>query len=82
MDDHGVGQASVGLVVGWGDPAVTGAASAGGFVLPTGTIAFLLTDVEASTRNWEAEPDAMAIAMGRHDAILDVAVSAHVSTLR
>ena len=77
MDHHVVGQASVGLVVGWGDPAVTGTASAGGFVLPTGTVAFLLTDVEASTQRWEAEPDAMAAAMERHDAILDVAVSAH-----
>ena len=61
----------LGLVVGWGDPAVTGTASAGGFVLPTGTVAFLLTDVEASTQRWEAEPDAMAAAMERHDAILD-----------
>ena len=77
MDHHDVGQAGVGLVVGWGDPAVTGAASAGGFVLPTGMVAFLLTDVAASTQRWEAEPDAMAAAMERHDAILDLAVSAH-----
>ena len=77
MDHHGVGQSAAGLVVGWGDPAVTGTASAGGFVLPTGTVAFLLTDVEASTQKWEAEPDAMADAMERHEAILDAAVSAH-----
>jgi len=77
MDDHVVGQASVGLTVGWGDPAVTGTASAGGFVLPTGTVAFLLTDVAASTQRWEAEPDAMAAAMERHDAVLHAAVSAH-----
>src|SRR4029077_1613841 len=77
MEDHVVGQASGGLTVGWGDPAVTGTASAGGFVLPTGTVAFLLTDVEGSTQRWEAEPDAMAAAMERHDAVLDAAVSAH-----
>jgi predicted ATPase/class 3 adenylate cyclase len=37
---------------------------------PTGTVTFLLTDVEGSTRTWEAHPGAMAEAMGRHDAIL------------
>ena len=46
-------------------------------MLPTGTVAFLLTDVEGSTKAWEAEPDAMAAAMERHNAILDAAVSAH-----
>lgn len=48
-----------------------------GFALPTGTVAFLLTEVENSTLRWEAEPDAMAAAMDRHNAILDAAVSGH-----
>ena len=33
------------------------------FALPAGTVTFLLSGVEASTRLWEAEPDAMAKAM-------------------
>ena len=44
------------------------------FALPTGTVAFLLTDIEQSTRAWEAQPDAMAAAMDRHNRILDQAV--------
>lgn len=63
-----------GRVIGWADGV--SAAGGDGFVLPTGTVAFLLTDVEGSTRAWESEPDAMAEAMSRHDAILDEAVSA------
>lgn len=48
----------------------------GSFVLPTGTVAFLLTDIERSTRAWEAEPEAMAAALDLHNRILDRAVSA------
>ncbi len=47
------------------------------FTLPTGTVAFLLTDIEHSTGAWEAEPDAMTIAVDRHNMIVDQAVSAH-----
>ena len=46
-------------------------------MLPAGTVGFLLTDVEGSTRLWEADADAMAAAMARHAEILDAAVSAH-----
>jgi predicted ATPase/class 3 adenylate cyclase len=42
--------------------------------LPTGVITFLLTDVEASTRRWEQEPDAMREAMLAHDQIFEHAV--------
>ncbi len=42
--------------------------------LPTGTVTFLFTDLEGSTRMWEAHPDAMPAALGRHDAILHDAV--------
>jgi predicted ATPase/class 3 adenylate cyclase/DNA-binding CsgD family transcriptional regulator len=47
----------------------------GDFALPTGTVAFLLTDVEGSTRSWEADPDAMASAMDRHNELLDEIVA-------
>ena len=48
-----------------------------GSSLPVGTVTFLLTDVEGSTRQWEAEPDAMAVAIARHYALLDDAIAAH-----
>ena len=53
-----------------------GTGSEASFALPTGTVAFLLTDVEGSTRTWEAEPDAMATAMDQHNAILSRVVAA------
>jgi predicted ATPase/class 3 adenylate cyclase len=37
--------------------------------LPTGTVTFLFTDIEGSTRLWEAHPDAMRDALVAHDAI-------------
>src|SRR6516162_2071908 len=45
--------------------------------LPTGTVTFLFTDLEVSTRLWEQEPDAMRAALARHDAILREAVAQH-----
>lgn len=45
--------------------------------LPTGTVTFLLTDVESSTPRWGAEPDAMAAAMEQHDRVLDEAITRH-----
>ena len=45
--------------------------------LPTGTVTFLFTDLEVSTRLWDAEPDSMRGALARHDAILREAVSKH-----
>ncbi len=41
---------------------------------PSGTVALLFTDVEGSTRLWEAERDAMAAALRRHDEILRDAI--------
>jgi predicted ATPase/class 3 adenylate cyclase len=38
---------------------------------PSGTVTFLLTDLEGSTRMWEQEPDSMRPAMVRHDELLD-----------
>ena len=45
--------------------------------LPSGTITFLLTDVEGSTRLWEQHPDEMREALARHDALIDEAVASH-----
>jgi hypothetical protein len=38
--------------------------------LPTGTVTFLFTDIEGSTRLWEQHPDAMRLALARHDDLL------------
>jgi class 3 adenylate cyclase len=37
---------------------------------PTGTVTFLFTDIEGSTRLWEQDPKAMSVALARHDDIL------------
>src|SRR5947199_1350969 len=42
--------------------------------LPTGTITFLFTDIEGSTRLWERCPDAMRLALARHDELLREAI--------
>jgi predicted ATPase/class 3 adenylate cyclase len=44
--------------------------------LPTGTVTFLFTDIEGSTRLWEQHPQAMAGALARHDAIMRQAIRA------
>jgi class 3 adenylate cyclase len=41
---------------------------------PSGTVTLLFTDVEGSTRLWDAERDAMAAALRRHDEILRNAI--------
>lgn len=45
--------------------------------LPLGTVTFLLTDIEGSTRHWEAGPDLMREAVIRHYEVLDQVVAAH-----
>ena len=45
--------------------------------LPTGTVTFLFTDLEGSTRLWEEHPEAMKSALAQHDSILRDAVEAH-----
>ena len=37
---------------------------------PSGVVSFLFTDVEGSTRLWEADDEAMAASLARHDEIL------------
>ena len=44
---------------------------------PTGTITFLFTDIEGSTRYWEYYPDAMQRTLARHDAVLRDVIAAH-----
>ena len=44
---------------------------------PSGTVTFLLTDVEASTRAWEADAATTAAAIARHEEILAAAITAH-----
>jgi predicted ATPase len=40
-------------------------------------VTFLFTDVEGSTRRWEADADAMRVALAAHDAVLRTAIKAH-----
>jgi predicted ATPase/class 3 adenylate cyclase len=44
---------------------------------PTGTITFLFTDIEGSSRMWEKSPQTMRSALARHDEILQSAIGAH-----
>ena len=44
---------------------------------PTGTVTFLFTDIEGSTRRWDAQPEAMQQALARHDALLREAIERH-----
>ncbi len=44
---------------------------------PSGLVTFLFTDIEGSTRLWEADPDAMSEAVPIHDGLIRQAVAAH-----
>ena len=50
---------------------------AGGSQRPSGTVTFLFTDIEGSTRLWDAAPNTMQAALERHDHILRTAVEGH-----
>ncbi|HEX8917928.1 MAG TPA: adenylate/guanylate cyclase domain-containing protein, partial [Chloroflexota bacterium] len=45
--------------------------------LPSGTVTFLFTDLEGSTRLWEKFPGEMKRALARHDQILRDAIESH-----
>ena len=44
---------------------------------PSGVVTFLFTDIEGSTRRWEADADAMRSALAAHDEVLRDAIEAH-----
>src|SRR5579864_3731492 len=48
--------------------------------LPAGTLTFLLTDIEGSTRLWEQHPARMRGAVARHQELIAASVAAHSGT--
>jgi predicted ATPase/class 3 adenylate cyclase len=44
---------------------------------PSGVVTFLFTDVEGSTRRWEADADEMRIAVAAHDEVLRGVIEGH-----
>src|SRR5256884_3523896 len=45
--------------------------------IPCGTVTFLFTDIEGSTRLWETQREAMTTALQRHDALLRQCIESH-----
>jgi len=60
-----------------GATASAGPGEAAAEELPTGTVTFLLTDIEGSTRLWETVPEAMEVALERHDRLLAGVIREH-----
>src|SRR6266516_7844316 len=54
-----------------------GAAISIGAELPAGTVTFLLTDIEGSTRLWETVPDAMEAALEQHNRLVTGMIEDH-----
>jgi predicted ATPase/class 3 adenylate cyclase len=52
-----------------------------GPTLPTGTVTFLFTDVEGSTKLWEQHPERMREALIRHDALIEEGVGEHAGVV-
>src|SRR5262245_48261668 len=44
---------------------------------PTGTVTFLFTDIEESTKKWDKHPDEMKAALVRHDSIVRDAIESN-----
>src|SRR5829696_5077251 len=44
---------------------------------PGDAVTFLFTDIEGSTRRWDRDPEAMAAALARHDALLAAVIAGH-----
>lgn len=49
--------------------------------LPGGTVTFMMTDIEGSSRRWEADAASMRAAIAEHDEILAGIVAAHDGTI-
>jgi class 3 adenylate cyclase len=49
--------------------------------LPAGTVTFLFTDVEGSTRLWESVPEAMEVALERHNRLVTEVIEGHGGTV-
>ena len=48
---------------------------------PSGTVTFLFTDIEGSTRLWQQDEEAMRAAMSRHDELLRSVIAEHGGTV-
>jgi predicted ATPase len=48
---------------------------------PSGVVTFLFTDVEGSTRRWEADAEGMRIALAAHDEVLRESIETHGGSL-
>jgi predicted ATPase/class 3 adenylate cyclase len=60
-----------------GGPGVSATGRSQPAELPTGTVTFLLTDIEGSTRLWETVPDAMDPALEQHNRVLTEMIEVH-----
>ncbi len=69
-------ESSAGAAASTGAPAAS-SAGPGEADLPAGTVTFLLTDIEGSTRLWEAAPKAMEVALERHNRLLTSVIEDH-----
>jgi predicted ATPase/class 3 adenylate cyclase len=45
--------------------------------VPSGTVTFLFTDIEGSTRLWESSREGMRVALARHDEIVRAGITSH-----
>jgi len=44
---------------------------------PVGTVTFLFTDIEGSTKLWQEHPNTMTAALSRHHSLLNESIAAH-----
>jgi predicted ATPase/class 3 adenylate cyclase len=68
-----------GAAGGTGPPGglLAGPGASVGADLPAGTVTFLFTDIEGSTRLWETVPDAMEVALERHNRLVTEVIGGH-----
>ena len=46
-------------------------------IRPFGTVTFLMSDIEGSTRRWVEQPDTMRVALAKHDDVIADAVESN-----